>query len=475
MNGTATVKPRLSLLDEASIGQIHHASLQILSSIGIRVNSELGRQVFARAPGARLEGDRVRISREPIERALETAPVTVDIYSQTGDFRFRLGVGKAHFGVGVTALYYQDPETDEVAPFSREHFRSMIRLGDALPSFDAVSTVGIIQDLPPEVADLYAVLEMVSNTVKPLVVLVSDEDRFGDAMGLLEHLRGELVSRPFAIPYFNPISPLVINAGTVQKMLIAIDYGLPLIYSNYGMIGATTPITPAGTLALLNAELLAGLTLSQQIKEGTPVILGSLPACFDMKGMGTFYEPRSYLVSLACAEMMAHYGLPHCGTSGSGVGWGPGLVAAGHQWMNHLIASISRMELVPFVGDNLGAKVFSPAIVVYADEVIREARSFAQGFKLDGASIGLDDIAAIGPEGTFLGSDRTFERFREVTHQSDFLPHLTMEQWQDSGCPRAEEALRRHTQELIMDLKAPGDYQDLVGRGEAYIRGLRAE
>ena len=29
-------------------------------------------------------------------------------------------------------------------------------------------------------------------------------------------------------------------------------------------------------------------------------------------------EEESYTVDLACAEMMAHYGLPHCGTSGSG-------------------------------------------------------------------------------------------------------------------------------------------------------------
>jgi trimethylamine--corrinoid protein Co-methyltransferase len=266
----------------------------------------------------------------------------------------------------------------------------------------------------------------------------------------------------------------VINAGTVQKMRIAIEHGLPLIYSNYGMIGATTPITPAGTLALLNAELLAGLTLSQLIREGTPVILGSLPASFDMRGTGTFYTPKGYLVSLACAEMLAHYGLPHCGTSGSGVGWAPGLVAAGHQWMNHFVACTSSMEFAPFVGDTLGAKAFSPAIVVYANEVIRQVRSFAGGFELDSSSIGLDDIADIGPGGTFLESDRTFELFREAYDQSDVLPELTLEQWQARGCPRAGEALRHHTCHLIANLKAPGSSEDILERGEAFIRDLDA-
>jgi trimethylamine--corrinoid protein Co-methyltransferase len=400
------------------------------------------------------------------------APSTVDIYDQLGDRSFRLGIGEARFGVGVTALYYQDPLTDEVCPFSRKHYRSMVRLGNALPSYDAVSTVGIIQDLAPEVADLYAVLEMAANTVKPLIVLVSDEHLFEDALRLLEHLRGDVASRPFAVPYVNPITPLIVNAGTVQKMVTAIEHGLPLIYANYGMIGATTPITSAGTLTLLNAELLAGLTLSQLIKDGTPVILGSLPASFDMKGMGSFYHPQGYLLSLACAEMMEHYRLPHCGTSGSGVGWGPGLLTAGHQWMNHMLACTSTMELVPFVGDTLGAKAFSPTIVVYANDVIREVRDFAEGFELDEAPMDLEEIADIGPGGTFLESERTFKLFRDAYRESEVLPHLTLEAWQDRGAPRAEDVLRRYTCELIANLEAPADCDELMARGERFIHSL---
>jgi len=472
VTSSTLIRPRLTLLDRAHIEQIHDSTRQILATVGVRVDSEPARQLLCRASGVKMEGDRVLISPERVEKALQTAPSRIDIYDQRGEVACRLGSGEARFGVGVTALYYQDPVTDEVTPFERRHFRSMIRLGNALPSFDVVSTVGIIQDLSPQVVDLYATLEMTANTVKPLILLVSDERRFADVVRLLEHLHGDLASYPFAVPYVNPITPLVINAGTVQKMMVATEHGLPFIFSNYGMIGATTPITPGGTLVLLNAELLAGLTLSQVIEEGTPVILGSLPASFDMRGMGTFYQPRGYLVSLACAEMMAYYGLPHCGTSGSGVGWGPGLVAAGHQWINHLIACTSTMELIPFVGDNLGAKAFSPAIVVYANEVIRQARTFSGGFGLDEVAIDLEDIAGVGPGGTFLDSDRTFERFRDAYDQSEVLSHLTLEAWQDRGAPRSEEVLRRHTRDVIANLQPPSDYEELLARGEAFIRGL---
>ena len=227
-------------------------------------------------------------------------------------------------------------------------------------------------------------------------------------------------------------------------------------------------------LALLNAELLAGLTLSQLMREGTPVILGSLPAYFDMKGMGSFYRTPSYLVGTACAEMMSHYGLPHCGTSGAGVGWGADLIAAGHQWFNHLVSCIGKAGLAPFVGDNLGSMAFSPAIAVHANEIIKQARSFARGFVLDDDAVGLDEIAQVGPGGDFLTSDSTLRLFREVYSNGDIFPTLTLEAWQAQGGERAADLLRRHTAKLLDALGAPEGHGDMCERGESFIRRLDA-
>jgi trimethylamine--corrinoid protein Co-methyltransferase len=469
MTELKSVRPQLTVLDREQIERLHGYSLRILSTVGVRVDSEPGRQALARAIGPRaVDGDRVHISPEAVDWALEAAPSTVDVYDRHGSLAFRLP-GRARFGIGVTALYYQDPLSDQVTPFTREHMARMVRLGAALPGYDLVSTVGIVQDVLPAVSDLYATLEMAANTSKPLVILVSDEAAFPAVLDLLEHLHGDLSSRPFVLPYFNPISPLVVNRGTVDKMLAAVDRGLPIIYSNYGMAGASTPITPGGALALLNAELLAGLVLSQALREGTPVILGSLPAYFDMKGMGSFYDPLSYLADLACAEMMAHYRLPHCGTSGSGVGWGGDLISAGHQWFNHLVSCSGKIGLAPFVGDNLGSKAFSPAVVVYAHEVIEQARLFAAGFALDEASVALDEIAQAGPGGSFLTSGLTLERFRRAYYRSRIFPTLTLEEWQARGQPRAGELQARYTADLLATLDPPGDNGALLARGEAFI------
>ncbi len=464
------VQPSLSVLTAEQVERVHRDSLQILSTVGVRVDSDRARQVFARATGASLDqGDRVCLPSELVEWALAAAPSEVELYSRTAELAFRLP-GPARFGIGVTALYYQDPLTDQVTPFTRRHMAATVRLGQALPSYDAISTVGIIQDVPARESDLYATLEMVASTVKPLVLLVSDESVFPAVLDLLERLHGDLSARPFVVPYVNPITPLVINKATSDKLWLAIERGLPVIYSNYSMAGATTPITPAGTLVLLNAELLAGLTLSQLIRQGAPILLGSLPAFFDMRGMGSFYDPQSYLVDLACAEMMAHYGIPHCGTSGSGVGWGPDLLAAGHQWFNHLISCIGRVGLAPFVGDNLDSKAFSPSIIVLANEVIEQARAFVRGFALDAGAIALDEVAVTGPGGSFLTAPSTLQHLRRAYYTSQIFPRLSLEEWQASGRPRADEVLRQHTHELLERATPPQDHDELIDLGEAFIR-----
>ena len=466
------VQPNLNTLDQQQIIKVHDYSLRILSTVGMRVDSSEARKRFAQAIGSQaVDGDRVRIPSDLVEWAIQAAPARIDIYDRKGMLTFRLP-DQTRFGVGVTSLYYQEPETDAVVPFTRQHMETCVRLGNDLPSFDAISTVGIVQDVAPQVSDLYATLEMAANTAKPLIILISDENAFPLVMDLLEQLHGDLAPRPSIIPYLNPITPLVINKTTVDKMFVAIERGLPFIYANYGMAGASTPITPAGQLALMNAEVLAGLTLGQLIKEGTPMILGNHPACFDMQGNQSFYDPKSYLIDLACAEMMAHYNLPYSGTSGSGMGWGADLIAGGHQWFNHLISCLGKKGLAPFVGDVLGSQAFSPNLIVYANEVIQQARQFTEGFVIDDTNIGLEDIAQAGPGGNFLTSNLTLKFYRNARQGSHIFANLGIDEWQARGRPRAEDLLKGYTRQLLDESKPPENHSELLAQGESFIKSL---
>jgi len=471
MPDNSLVQPHLSVLSPDQIDWIHQKSLLILSQTGLRVDSQDARQVFARGgDSARIQEDRLYLESELVDWAIQNTPHSIQVFDRLGQPAFLLGSGQARFGVGVTNLYFQDPLSDEIEPFTRDLLGRCVRLGDALSSFDLVSTIGILSDLSPSSADLYAVLEMVANTIKPLVVLVSDERLFVPALDMLESRFGDLGSKPFFLPYFNPVTPLVINQGTAEKTLEAVKRGLPLIYSNYGMAGLSTPITPVGTLALLNAELLAGLVLIQLARPGAPVILGSQPAFFDMKSMQEFYDPYTILLNLACAEMMARYRIPHAGTSGSGDGWGVDLLGGGLHWMNHLTGLLGRVGLAPFVGGNLNSKVFSPAMTVYADEVIGMARHFAHGFPLDDEALGLDEILAAGPGGSFLTSPLTLKRFRSAYYQGRLFPRLSLEKWQAKSRPQADQFIRQKAQELLNSHPPPTDHDNIIASAEEWIR-----
>ena len=410
------VLPHLRMLTEEQINNIHQYTLKILATTGVRVDSPSALAMLKNRLGDSMVQDRtVHIPAELVEWAIHVAPRQIQMYDRRGNPQFKIGAedDRTRFGIGVTALYYQEPDTDTPVLFQRKHMQDMVRVGNRLPHYDMVSTVGIVRDVPEHLTDLYGSLEHFANGTKPMVLLCSDEHKFEDVMQMFECLHGgDLGDKPFIIPYFNPVSPLVMNEGTVDKMRIAIERRLPVIISNYSMSGATTPITPAGTVAVLLAELLAGLVIGQLYKEGAPMFLGMLPVYFDMKTLMNFYDPQSILVSLACAEMMAHYGIPHCGTSGSGTGWGMDLLAAETYWMNTLMFTLTKGGIAPFVGDTLGSKAISPQTFIYCHEIIDQALRFASGFQLDDAHVGLEEIHKVGAGKSYVSAPTTLKKYK---------------------------------------------------------------
>lgn len=467
----SVVFPQLSVMKAEHLNQVHDSSLSILKKTGIKVQSPRALDLFSRSSGAIVQDDKVYISSDLVEWALKAAPSEIEIFDRKKQSAFSLGNQhpETRFGVGVTNLYYQDPVDNSVVPFSREHVAIASRLGSGLPSFDLISTPGIPHDLPKEEADAYTALEMIANTELPLVILVSKNESFLQVLELLEHLHGDLSSQPFVMPYFNPVTPLIINNQTVEKLWTTIQYGLPVIYSNYSMYGATTPITPEGSLLLMNSELLAGIVLCQLMREGTPVIAGSLPASFDMQSMSSVYTPQSFLLNLSCAEMMSHYNIPHCGSSGSGRGWGTDLLASGDFWMNHLTSCIGKVGLAPFVGGNFDSLAFSPATVVYADHVIKASRAFARGYTLDDRTLAMDEIHLTGPGGNFLMAESTLNAISGKSMESALWPTYTLEAWHKAGSPNAIDLLKEHVTELLNNLLPPADHDDLISQGEAFL------
>jgi trimethylamine--corrinoid protein Co-methyltransferase len=191
-----------------------------------------------------------------------------------------------------------------------------------------------------------------------------------------------------------------------------------------------------------------------------------------MKSMVDFFDPQTMLMNLACAEMMSHYRIPHAGTSGSANGWGADLIASEALWINHLTSCMGKTGLAPFIGGSLGSKVFSPSMVVYANEIIEQARQFTQGFIVNEETLAFEELKKTGIGGNFISSRQTMKSFRSAYHTSSIFPRLGLEKWQELGQPAAEKYLRERTIELLHHPQYPEDQQVLLEKGELYFSNL---
>jgi trimethylamine:corrinoid methyltransferase-like protein len=125
------------------------------------------------------------------------------------------------------------------------------------------------------------------------------------------------------------------------------------------------------------------------------------------------------------------------------------------------------------VGDSLGSKAISPTTIVHVHEIIDQSLRFANGFQLDDAQAVLDEIARVGPGGSFLSAPSTRKNYKKGYYVSGVYPRWTMERWQAEGQPAARQVLREKTRALLSDLPIPEDYDELLGKGIEFINSLQ--
>ncbi len=170
------IKARLNVLNEEQIQNIHEMAIIILEKTGIRVDEPGARAIFKKATGQDSKDNKVCIPRQLTEWAIKAAPSKIDVCRRDGNPGFSLDSQdneQSIFGIGVTNLYYQDPLTDEVVRFTRDHMAKSTRLGSNLDEFDTIATPGVIQNVKSEDSELIGFLEMLANTVKPITLLIS--------------------------------------------------------------------------------------------------------------------------------------------------------------------------------------------------------------------------------------------------------------------------------------------------------------
>ena len=62
-------------------------------------------------------------------------------------------------------------------------------------------------------------------------------------------------------------------------------------------------------------------------------------------------------------------------------------------------------------------------------------------------------------------------RYKNAYWQGIF-PHISLEKWVEQGHPKANQLVREKTQEIMTQAKAPDDHDEIIAKGEEFIRKL---
>lgn len=428
--------PRLVILNDKQKEDVHLASLEILRRTGVRVFSAEARGLLAKAGCTMVEEDTVRIPSHLIEQAIRSAPPSVTVYDRNGNPAMRLEGTNIHFGTGSDLPNVVDPHSGERRQSLKKDIADAAKLCDALPNIDFLMSMSLPADVPIATSDVHSFEAMVTSSTKPVVYTAHDRQGLSDIIEMASVVAGGLQAlrqRPFMALFAEFSSPLQHSEEAIEKLLLAAENDLPVVYSGGPLPGASGPATMAGTMALANAELLSGLLISQLKRPGMPFIFGSGTAPLDMHTTVALYAaPEHLLASSAMVEMGRHYKLPtwsYAGCADSKV-FDEQAALEGAMWS--LMGALNGANLMHDVGYLESGLTSSFEMMAVMDEVIGMCRRIMEGIAVDDETLALDVVDEAGPGGHFLYSEHTLKHYKENWYPS-LLDRHNYSDWEALG------------------------------------------
>jgi len=416
----------MSILSRDDIEQIHDASVRILSEVGVKIESPSVLSLLGKA-GAKLDEKRQHalLPERLVSDALRTAPKSIKICSRGGVDHTIPSEGVQLVSPDGQPPAVWDPNTCEKRPSTLKDVIEMSIVSDALPEVGHLWPPVIATDMPAATSTLFEFLASLAYTSKHIQHgAISAEEaeyqvKIGAAvLGSMEALK----KRPIFSDVCTPISPLRWDKGEVEALVVLSRAGIPMAQLSMGIAGSVTPVTVAGTMAIVNAENLCGLTMTQVAAQGAPSLYSSFSGVMDLK-TGVFIggTPEGVLMDCAAVQMARRYSLPTlCG--------GPGNSArtlaaeAGSQsTMCTMGALLSGSDmLVGLGGMDRDGMVCLEKIVLDA-EIWKWLVRVRNGIQVDAGTLGFDAIKRQGPAGLFMSDPHTVKYMRKEL----MIPQIT--------------------------------------------------
>lgn len=457
--------PKFRILTDDQVYELHLATLELLEETGVQVENKEALEMLHGAGAHVCKNNLVKIPSYLIEQALSTAPKRITLADRTGKRCMFLEDHKVYYGTNTDCPNIIDISTGKRRQFLREDGKNAAIVSDYLPNIDFVLTAGQYADVPADIGFEICFKEILLNTIKPVIVCTTTEKAITNIIEMAEVVAGSsenLATNPFIIHYAEPISPLRHCDEGVRRVFMCADKGIPMVYTSMPAGGSTSPVTPAATLLVGNAEALSGILIAQLRKKGAPCIYGTIPSMFDMSSTVFSYgAPELNLCVAALADLGHYYRLPIYGTAGCSDSKLCDQQAAIESALTVYTAALSGANLVHDTGLLESAITLSLEMMVMTDEIIGRVKKIMGGFEINKETLALDVINRVGPGGHFLADEHTLNHFRETWYPT-VSDRRRFENWVAEGSLSMGDRLNKKVKEIIKTHRCEPLSEDVV-------------
>ncbi len=432
------MKPVIQFLSDQEVDIIHNQALQILSEIGMRLPHEQALDLMSQNRAEIVDENVVRFPERLVRSAIEALPKRKDVilYGRDPNHDVTFETHQPALACMTMAVSVIDPHTRQKRSATDADLAALTRITDRLENIRVNGGLVTPQEVPGEFNDWYTWATTIKNTTKHITGgmlgarCVQDAAKMGAlALGSESRFR----ERPFISGWVLTLPPLGIDSESLEALMEMSRWKIPVMLSSGPILGTSSPVTLAGTIAQAHAEILGCLTVSQLTNPGAPIVYTSFARGMDMKsGNISMACPEFGILKVALAQMGKYLDLPirmpsmlrdakrldaQAGFETGMVGTVTGLVADLMDGMQ------LDMDLVVDFPD-----------LIFCDDCMAGIRRMARELQVDRDTLALDVIKDTGPGGNFLDHPHTYDNFRRELWMPKLIERRSWESWEQDGC-----------------------------------------
>ena len=454
---TRTMKP-FEIVSDEGLEIIEHNADTILEEVGIEIRDyPSALQVFADA-GATVDGTRVHFPRGMCRQIVQaSAPREYIQHARNPARNVRIGGNATVFAPNYGSPFAYDIDNGRRYA-TIEDFQNFVKLTyQSLYLHHSGGTVCEPVDVPVSKRHLDMVLSHLTFSDKPFMGSVTAASRAQDSVDMATiGFGGDLQDRTVLTSLINASSPLVWDGTMLGSAEVYARNNQACIITPFILAGAMAPVTSAGVAAQTLAESLAGMTFTQLIRPGAPVIFGSFASSMSMQtGAPTFGTPEPAIVLYTIAALARRLGVPFRSGGSLSASKIPDAQAAYESAATLLPTVLAGTNFVLHAAgwQEGGLSIGYEKFIMDEDQCGMMA-TFVKGLDLSENGQAIDAIRDNGPGQHFLGTAHTFANFETAFYRSNVADNSSFEQWTEDGAtdapPRANAVWKKRLAEYEM-------------------------